>query len=111
MQLPKRSVRRRKVLTRPAVWTAQDRPGTLAPGPTVCSFLPRLSDFVSHYLIADFIMKSACRTGTSGGNTIHHLFHALDAQGEIFAADCATAALRLIELRSRLPINQSSSMK
>lgn len=73
--------------------------------------VPRLNEYVSKYMVSDFLMDSACLSGFALDYTRRYPFYPTDSQGRIRAADCAAAAQRLAELRSRISTNNSSKMK
>ncbi len=72
---------------------------------------PRLAELVSRYLISDFVMDAACRSGSSLFYTTRYPFYQVDAQGKMVAADCSAAAQRLLVLKAHLDTNNSSTMK
>lgn len=72
---------------------------------------PRLADLVSRYLISDFLMDAACRSGSSLFYTTRYPFYQVDAQGKMVAADCSAVAQRLLLLKAHLDTNNSSTMK
>lgn len=72
---------------------------------------PRLAELVSRYLISDFLMDAACRSGSSLLYTTRYPFYQVDAQGKMVAADCSAAAQRLLVLKAHLDTNNSSTMK
>jgi hypothetical protein len=72
--------------------------------------VPRLNEYVSKYMVSDFLMESACLGGALT-YTSRYPFYQVDSQGRIRAADCTAAAQRLTELRSRISTNNSSKMK
>ena len=72
---------------------------------------PRVGEYVSKYMIMDFIMDGACRRGSPGSFTTRYLFHPLDGQGNVSAADCAAAAARIAVLRARVQTNKGTGAK
>lgn len=72
---------------------------------------PRVNDFVSKYLVMDFLIDGACRSHTTLSVTTRYPFYVLDSQGAIQAADCAAAAAHLADLKARLVTNNSWLMK
>ena len=72
--------------------------------------VPRLNEYVSKYMVSDFLMESACMGGALT-YTSRYPFYQLDSQGRMQAADCTAASQRLAELRSRISANNSSKMK
>ncbi len=72
---------------------------------------PRLDEFVSRYLVMDFVMDTACRSNASLYFTSRYPFYQVDSLGKIAAADCSAAALRIAELKARVATNNSTSMK
>ncbi|CUI04225.1 hypothetical protein BN2497_3227 [Janthinobacterium sp. CG23_2] len=80
-------------------------------GATGTKVAPRLAEVVSRFLISDFLMDAACRSGSSPFYTTRYPFYQVDAQGKMFAADCAAAAQRLLVLKAHLDTNNSSTMR
>jgi len=72
--------------------------------------VPRLNEYVSKYMVSDFLMESACM-GSALTYTSRYPFYQVDSQGRMQAADCTAASQRLAELRSRISTNNSSKMK
>ena len=72
---------------------------------------PRLSEYVSRYMIADFVMDTACRSNASLYYTSRYPFYQVDSQGKMAAADCSAAAQRIADLKARIATNNSSAMK
>ncbi|MGK5042185.1 hypothetical protein ACQ4WQ_17745 [Janthinobacterium sp. GB1R12] len=72
---------------------------------------PRLNEYVSRYLVMDFVMDTACRSNASLYFTSRYPFYQVDAQGKMFAADCSAAAQRIAELKARVATNNSTRMK
>lgn len=72
---------------------------------------PRVNDYVSKYMVMDFVIDGACRSHTSLSVTTRYPYYVLDSQGGIQAADCTAAAARIAELKARIDTNNSSSMK
>ncbi|MGK5008926.1 hypothetical protein [Janthinobacterium sp. MDB2-8] len=72
---------------------------------------PRLGEYVSRYMIADFVMDTACRSNASLYYTSRYPFYQVDSQGKIAAADCSAAAQRIADLKARIATNNSSAMK
>ncbi len=73
--------------------------------------VPRLNEYVSKYMVSDFLMDRACFTGFARDYTLRYPFYQVDSQGRIQAADCTAASQRLAELRSRISTNNNSKMK
>lgn len=71
----------------------------------------RLSDFVSKYMVMDFIIDTACRSKASLYMTSRYPYYQVDGQGQMQAADCTAAALRIADLKARIVTNKSSAMK
>lgn len=86
---------------------AQNVAGTVA-GTKVA---PRLNEYVSRYLVMDFVMDTACRSNASLYFTSRYPFYQVDAQGKMFAADCSAVAQRIAELKARVATNNSTGMK
>jgi hypothetical protein len=72
---------------------------------------PRLGEYVSRYMIADFVMDTACRSNASLYYTSRYPFYQVDSQGKMAAADCSAAAQRIADLKARIATNNSSAMK
>lgn len=72
---------------------------------------PRLGEYVSRYMIADFVMDTACRSNASVYYTSRYPFYQVDSQGKMAAADCSAAAQRIADLKTRIATNNSSAMK
>lgn len=72
---------------------------------------PRLGEYVSRYMIADFVMDTACRSNASAYYTSRYPFYQVDSQGKMVAADCTAAAQRIADLKARIASNNSSAMK
>ncbi|WP_157750921.1 hypothetical protein [Janthinobacterium svalbardensis] len=72
---------------------------------------PRLGEYVSRYMIADFVMDTACRSNASVYYTSRYPFYQVDSQGKMAAADCSAAAQRIADLKARIATNSSSAMK
>ena len=72
---------------------------------------PRVSDFVSKYMVMDFIIDTACRSKASLYMTSRYPYYQVDGQGQMQAADCTAAALRIADLKARIDTNKSSAMK
>jgi len=72
---------------------------------------PRVSDYMSKYMVMDFTIDAACRSHASGFMTSRYPFYELDSQGGMRAADCSAAARRLADLNARLATNISTGMK
>ena len=72
---------------------------------------PRLGEYVSRYLISDFQMDAACRSGFPADYTVRYPFYQLDIKGQIPAGECSAAAQRIAELKARAASNNSSAMK
>lgn len=72
---------------------------------------PRLGEYVSRYMIADFVMDTACRSNASAYYTSRYPFYQVDSQGKMVAADCSAAAQRIADLKARIARNNSSAMK
>ena len=73
--------------------------------------VPRLNEYVSKYMVSDFLMDSACFSGFSLDYTRRYPFYQVNSQCRMQAADCTAASQRLAELRSRISTNNSSKMK
>ncbi len=80
-------------------------------GATGTKVAPRLAEVVSRFLISDFQMDAACRTGSSLFYTTRYPFYQVDAQGKMVAADCTAAAQRIFALKANLDTNNSATMK
>jgi hypothetical protein len=72
---------------------------------------PRVSDYMSKYMVMDFIIDTACRSNASLYMTSRYPYYALHSQGGMQAADCTAAAARIAELKARIDTNKSSTMK
>lgn len=72
---------------------------------------PSLNEYVSRYLVMDFVMDTACRSNASLYFTSRYPYYQVDAQGKMFAADCSAAAQRIAELKARVATNNSTGMK
>jgi hypothetical protein len=72
---------------------------------------PRINDYVSKYMVMDFTLDAACRSGASAFLLSRYPFYALDSQNRIQAVDCNAAAQRIADLKVRIATNKSSSMK
>jgi hypothetical protein len=72
---------------------------------------PRLGDYVSRYMIADFVMDTACRSNVSSYHTSRYPFYEVDSQDKMPTADCSAAAQHIVDLEVRIATNNSSAMK
>lgn len=72
---------------------------------------PRVNDYMSKYMVMDFIIDTACRSKASLYMTTRYPFYQVDSQGQMQAADCTAAALRIADLKARIDTNKSSTMK
>ncbi|WP_157751120.1 hypothetical protein [Janthinobacterium svalbardensis] len=80
-------------------------------GPAGTSVAPRLNEYVSRYLIMDFVMDTACRSNASLYFTSRYPYYQVDAQGKMPAADCSAAAQRIADIKARIATNNSTRMK
>ena len=72
---------------------------------------PRLNEYVSRYLVMDFVMDTACRSNASLYFTSRYPYYQVDAQGKMPAADCSAAAQRIADIKARIATNNSTRMK
>ena len=72
---------------------------------------PRLNEYVSRYLVMDFVMDTACRSNASLYFTGRYPYYQVDAQGKMPAADCSAAAQRIADIKARIATNNSTRMK
>lgn len=72
---------------------------------------PRLGEYMSRYLIMDFIVDASCRGGATAFVLSRYPYYVLDAQGKMPAADCSATAARIAELRARVTTNKSTGSK
>ena len=72
---------------------------------------PRLNEYVSRYLVMDFVMDTACRSNASLYFTSRYPYYQVDAQGKMPAADCSAAAQRIADIKARVATNNSTRMK
>lgn len=78
---------------------------------TGAKVVPRLNEYVRKYMVMDFMMDAACASDSSAFFSMRYPFYQLDSQGRMPAADCASAAQRVADLRARISTNNSSRMK
>jgi hypothetical protein len=63
---------------------------------------PRVGDYVSKYMVMDFISDTACRSNASLYMTSRYPYCQVDSQGRMQAADCTAAAQRIADLKARV---------